>query len=53
MDKLKEIMEFLNVSIDDIRQLPPEIIVKMEKAIDKDDFMEIHQLGYALNTTNQ
>ena len=48
MDKIKEIKEFLNVSIDDIRKLPPEIIVKMEKAVDKNDFMTIHHLGYEL-----
>ena len=48
MDKIKEIKDFLNVSIDDIRKLPPKVITDMEKAVELEDYFKLHHLGYEL-----
>jgi len=51
MDTLKideKISEFLSIEGMDLAGLPYELVEKMRKAIDSDDYMKLHHLGYAL-----
>ena len=42
----KEITEFLNISKEVLVSVRAETVVKMVKAVEEDDFFELHQLGY-------
>ena len=48
MNIQKEITDFLNVEINRLLELPPEIFKKMETAVKNDDYPALHLLGHEL-----
>ena len=45
----KKLCEFLNITPAELAKLPAELINKMIKEAQKDEWMKVHHLGYAVN----
>lgn len=44
--RLKEILSFLNIRPEQLDKVSEKTILQMAMAIDNDDYMKLHQLGY-------
>ena len=52
MENDKEILNFLAITDVELKSQPVHIVSQMRAAIDKDDYMKLHHLGYEILKEN-